>query len=115
MDNLKVNGERVLVQVENPATKTAGGIDIPEDLQKSKLAGVVIRFGKRTARLNQGDLVIFGDYVPVDHELLACPDPNYHYVIVEMKDIYLIIEPDTIQPVGATEEITNNTEHELVN
>jgi len=115
-----MHNKAILVEVERPATKTAGGIDIPEEAQQPNMFGKVVARGVHRSGIYDGCTVLFTKAQSVDARLLQSLDPNKMYVMVEYPDIYASIElePEDIKEdmrQQAEEIVQANTEHELVN
>lgn len=88
--------DRVLVKPSEPATKTASGIVIPDNVQQQNTKGVVVKIGPgRTLKngtiqalaVKEGDTVLYGKYsgsqVKVD---------GVDYVVLKEDDILGIVE-----------------------
>ncbi len=83
-------GERVLLKAPHEE-KTAGGIYIPESMQKDKKEGLVEAVGLtkegKELPLKKGDRVIYGGY---SHEEIEVQGQKY--ILVEFKDLVAKIE-----------------------
>tara|TARA_Y100000310_G_scaffold155653_1_gene155118 strand:+ start:2823 stop:3104 length:282 start_codon:yes stop_codon:yes gene_type:complete len=79
-------GERVLLQALAPATKTEGGIYIPDSASKERNEGVVVAVGKfangTPLPLKPADQVIYTNFSVNEFE-----HAGQKFIIVDFKDI----------------------------
>ena len=81
-------GDRVLLQVEEGETKTAGGLFIPQTAQEKTQIGKVIAVGddKDAIKVKKGDRVMFDKYAGTTVKI----DGDDH-LLVKMQDIIAIV------------------------
>jgi len=82
-------GDRVLVKVQEPETKTASGIIIPDNASKEKpTQAKVVAIGSDVKHVSVGNTVIYAQYARTDIVKLD----NIEYLVMETKEILGIIE-----------------------
>ena len=82
--NFQPLGERVLVKVEEPVTKTASGIIIPDNASKEKpTQAEVIAIGADVEHVAVGDKVIFSTYARSANVTIE----NTDYLVMETSEI----------------------------
>ena len=82
-------GSKVVVQVEEAATKTASGIIIPDAAKEKPSIGVIKFLNGETKEdfgVDIGTKVVFGKYAGTELEL-----DNEKYLIVEMDELFGIL------------------------
>ena len=82
-------GDRVLLQVEEGETKTAGGLFIPQTAQEKTQIGKVIAIGddKDVIKVKKGDRVMYDKYAGTTVKI-----DNEDHLVVKMQDIIAIID-----------------------
>jgi len=90
MTNIKVIGNRVLLEPISKEEKTKGGIYIPDQAQEKPQLAKVIAVGPGTKdkpmTVKIGDQIMHGKYAGTEIELT-----NTTYLILEEEDILLIL------------------------
>ena len=86
---VKPMGDRVLIQIKESETKTAGGIIIPQTAQEKTQTGVVVAIGtdQDVIKVKAGDEVMYDKYAGTQIKL----DGSEH-LIVKMSDILAVLE-----------------------
>lgn len=89
--NIKPIGQRLLVEVKKPETKTASGIIIPDSATKKQSQGVVKALGKELSddkknEIKIGDTVLYGEYAGTKIE-----NNKTEYLLLELNDILAIV------------------------
>ncbi len=86
--NFKPLGDRVLVKVQEPETKTASGIYIPDNASKEKpTQAEVVAVGPEVKHVNVGDTVVYGQYARTATVELD----NVEYLVMEVSEILGVI------------------------
>jgi len=108
---INIMGANALIEIEKPATKTEGGIDIPEEAQVPNMFGRVVAVGRRERLrpINQNDVVLFSQCRAVDPKILQSLDKTKEYVLVRQEDIYATIEEEPVKPMNGVPTIEDNT------
>jgi len=87
--NFQPLGDRLLVKVEEPVTKTASGIIIPDNASKEKpTQAEVIAIGEDVKHVKIGDKVVFGQYA----RTAAVTLNNEDYLVMEVAEILGIMK-----------------------
>ncbi|MEA2018325.1 MAG: co-chaperone GroES [Campylobacterota bacterium] len=87
--NFKPLGDRVLVKVQEPETKTASGIIIPDNASKEKpTQAEVIAIGVDVEHVEIGDTVMYGQYARTATVTLDMTE----YLVMEVSEILGIME-----------------------
>ncbi len=82
--NFQPLGERVLVKVQEPETKTASGIIIPDNASKEKpTQAEVVAIGSDVTHVAVGDKVVFSKYAKSATVTLEAVD----YLVMEVSEI----------------------------
>lgn len=84
--SIKPLHDRVLILPFQPEEQTAGGIFIPDNLQKRKPEGTVFAKGDKVTTLNIGDKVLYGKNT--GHEV---EDDNYKFLLMREGDVFGVI------------------------
>jgi chaperonin GroES len=85
---IKPLGDRILVKVNPPETKTKGGIILPDTAQEKTQNGTVIAIGDSDQiKVKVGDKVMYDKYAGTSIKI----DDEEH-LILKMNDILAIIE-----------------------
>jgi len=86
--NFKPLGDRVLVKVQEPETKTASGIYIPDNASKDKpTQAEVIAVGPEVSHVEVGDTVAYGQYARTATVELD----GVEYLVMEVSEILGVI------------------------
>jgi chaperonin GroES len=86
--NFQPLGERVLVKVKEPETKTASGIIIPDSASKEKQnEAKVLAVSEEVKTIKVDDVVVFGKYAGTTVVVDAV-----EYLVLETKDILGVIK-----------------------
>jgi|TARA_Y100000289_G_scaffold65875_1_gene80496 chaperonin GroES len=83
-------GNKLLLKKTKQATKTAGGIIIPEIAQKKEYKGTVVGVGAEVKEIKVGDIVQYADYAmptPMEHE-------GEEHLLVQAGDVFAIIRDE---------------------
>jgi len=87
--NFKPLGNRVLVKVQEPETKTASGIIIPDNINKEKpTQATVVAIGRDVKEVVIGDIVIYTKFARTAEVKLD----NGTYLVMETSEILGVIE-----------------------
>ena len=87
--NFKPLGDRVLVKVQEPETKTASGIIIPDNAAKEKpTQAEVIAIGADVEHVKVGDTVMYGQYARTATVTLDMIE----YLVMEVSEILGILK-----------------------
>ena len=87
--NFKPLGDRVLVKVQEPETKTASGIIIPDNASKDKpTQAEVIAIGTDVEHIAIGDTVIYGQYAKIATVTLDTKE----YLVMEVSEILGVLK-----------------------
>ena len=87
--NFKPLGDRVLVKVQEPETKTASGIIIPDNATKEKpTQAEVIAIGADVEHVKVGDTVMYGQYARTATVTLDMIE----YLVMEVSEILGILK-----------------------
>ena len=89
--NIKPIGQRLLVEVQKPETKTASGIIIPDSATKKQSQGKVLAIGKELSddeknEIQIGNTVLYGEYAGTKIE-----DGKTEYLLLDIADILAIV------------------------
>ncbi len=89
--NIKqVVGDRVLLKVDDPEEKTAGGIILHPDLQEIPTRGVIVALGQGTSTqeriIKVGDRVLFAKHSGTEIKL-----DEEKYLLIRETDIFIIL------------------------
>lgn len=85
--NFQPLGNRVLVERQEEATKTASGIIIPDNAKEKPSQGSVVAISDEVENIKVGDSVVFGKYSGTELTLEAKT-----YLVIETDDILGIIK-----------------------
>ena len=87
--NFKLLGDRVLVKVQEPETKTASGIIIPDNASKEKpTQAEVIAIGVEVEHVAVGDTVMYGQYARTATVTLDVTE----YLVMEVSEILGVLK-----------------------
>ena len=88
---MKPINDRVVVQPEDPADKTSGGIIIPDTAKEKPQKGKVVSVGPgkdgNAMTVQKGDAVLYGKYSGQEFEL-----DDAKYLIMREDDILVILD-----------------------
>lgn len=86
---IKPLADRVLLKIEEPETKTASGLFIPQTAQEKTQQGTIITIGDdtETITVKPGDKVMFDKYAGTPVKI----DGDEH-LIINMQDIIAVVE-----------------------
>jgi chaperonin GroES len=80
-------GEYLVAQSEEPATKTASGLYIPDTAQEKPKTAKVVAVGKEAKQVKVGDRIVYKDYstttVKVDSQ---------EYILVKEEDVLATVK-----------------------
>lgn len=85
--NFQPLGNRVLLERQEEATKTASGIIIPDNAKEKPSQGSVVAISDEVENIKVGDSVVFGKYSGTELTLEAKT-----YLVIEIDDILGIIK-----------------------
>ena len=87
--NFKPLGDRVLVKVQEPETKTASGIIIPDNASKEKpTQAEVIAIGEEVKHVAIGDTVMYAQYARTARVTLDMTE----YLVMEVSEILGVLK-----------------------
>lgn len=82
-------GTRVVVKVEEPTSKTASGIIIPEASKEKPTVGVIVAVNETTIqdfKVNIGTKLLFGKFTGTEVEI-----EREKLLIIEMDEVFAIV------------------------
>ena len=87
--NFQPLGDRVLVKVQEPETKTASGIIIPDNASKEKpTQAEVMAIGPEVEHVSAGDKVVFAKYA----RTAAVTLDDEEYLVMEVSEILGVLK-----------------------
>ena len=80
-------GDRVVAVKEQPKTKTASGILLPENAKEQPIMAEVIAVGDEVKNVKNGDKIVYSEYRATDLKI-----NNKDYLIIKLEDILGIVK-----------------------
>lgn len=84
--NIKPLADYVVVQQEEPETKTASGLYLPTQAQEKPKIAKVLAVGKKVTEVKVGDRVVYGGYANT-----AVKQDGAEYILIKEEDIYATV------------------------
>lgn len=79
---IKPLGDRVVAVKEEPSTKTASGLYLPDNAKEKAVAAVVQAVGPEVKTLNKGDKIVYKEYATTELKIAGI-----EYLLVKEEDV----------------------------
>jgi chaperonin GroES len=80
-------GDYVVAQAEEPETKTASGLYLPDNAQEKPKTAKVLAVGKAVTMLKAGDRIVYKSYSPTEVKV-----GKEEYIIVKEEDVLATVK-----------------------